>query len=241
MNQQHFLFPTDGSVPPDRFLLERRRSEWQHIAIYQHPVYGNQLWIDDDLQISESDFAYNSAMVAPLLTLEHCQQVAILGGGDGGVLNYLLATWDQLQRPLARATLIDIDGAVIDLCRKWMPVQWGDAFDDPRAAVVVGDAFAWIEQARDLDAVIYDLTMDPVRDDLSQRQFIDQLFAHVRAALRPGGVFSLQACGEWDPDSSALLATLRERLGAMFGEVREQTVMVPSYGELWTFISVQAD
>ncbi len=42
------------------------------------PILSNQ-------QISPE--RWPTAMVAPLLTLEHCLNVAILGGGDGGVLH----------------------------------------------------------------------------------------------------------------------------------------------------------
>lgn len=67
--------------------LERCQTRRQLVEIRRHPVYGNQLIIDRDLQISESDAAYNTAMIAPLLKLADCRQVAILGGGDGGVLH----------------------------------------------------------------------------------------------------------------------------------------------------------
>lgn len=221
------------------YLLDRRKSPWQEIEIHRHPIYGNQLWIDGDLQISEADFAYNSALIAPLLTLARCENIAILGGGDGGVLNHLLNTWDHLRKPLQRVTLIDIDDTVIELCRKWMTLQCGEAFDDARAEIVVGDAFAWIGAARNLDAVIYDLTMDPVREGISRREFIQEILASIHQALRPGGILSLQACGEQEPGSRILLAEIRTELESRFRNVQLQTVIVPSYGERWNFFAAQ--
>lgn len=223
---------------PQRLAL--RESPWQRIEILQHPIHGNQLVIDGDLQISESDLAYNTAMTAPLLTLPECRRVAILGGGDGGVLNKLLLAFDRLDKPLERVTLIDIDAEVIELCRHWLPRLCGEAFEDPRAEVIVGDAFAWLDEVRGLDAVIYDLTMDPVREGVSRPDFIQEILEKIHAALRPGGVVSLQACGEWQPDRARLLAELREGLDARFSERQEQVVMVPSYEELWTFMAAWA-
>jgi spermidine synthase/spermine synthase len=220
-------------------LVDARDSDWQRIEIRRHPVYGHQLVIDGDLQISESDFAYGSALVAPVLTLASCRRVAILGGGDGGVLSELLVACDRLSRPLETVTLIDIDGAVIELCREWMPRLCHAAFDDPRAEVMVGDAFAWLANASALDAVIYDLTLDPVREGVSRNAFIREILDQVERALRPGGVVTMQACGEWVADREQLLAELRTRFDESFVAREEQLVTVPSYGEKWTFITAR--
>ncbi len=220
-------------------LLEKCQSNWQQVEIYQHPIFGNQLFIDGDLQISEADWAYNSAMVAPLLTLEDARNIAILGGGDGGVLNEILLSFDRLKKPCDRVTLIDIDQDVIDLCKRWMPKLCGNAFSDPRAQVIVGDAFAWIDQARNLDAVIYDLTMDPIREDMSRSEFVQYILDNIHRSLRPGGIFCMQACGEWLSDREQLLGELRQKLSSCFEDIQEQVVVVPSYFEMWTFIAAQ--
>ncbi len=220
-------------------LLERRQTKWQLVEILAHPVYGNQLVIDGDLQISESDFAYNTAMTAPLLTMSDCRNVAILGGGDGGVLNELLSSFDRIAKPIDRVTLIDIDAAVIDLCRRWMPRFCKKAFEDPRANVIVGDAFDWIDKARNLDAVIYDLTMEPVREGISRNAFIQDILNKIYNSLRPGGILSMQACGEWLEDREELLKELRDNLNKHFEDQQEQVVIVPSYIEKWTFMSAR--
>lgn len=221
------------------------RSAYQHIRILDHPVYGHQLLLDGDLQISESDNAYNTAMTAPLIGIGDMQHVVILGGGDGGVLNELLKVTAQAGNHLKRATLIDIDGEVLRLCRQHLPRLCGDAFDNPRAEVIVGDAFAYLDQARGLDGVIYDLTMDPVREGQSRRAFIAEILDKVQQALRPGGVFSMQACGkgEFDPEEErrnrALLADIRPELEQRFEAVTEQDVFIPSFEMLWTFLSAR--
>lgn len=230
------FFPITES-PAAPILLESRQTPWQRVEFYQHPIYGNQLWIDRDLQISESDIAYNSAMTAPLLTLPECERIAILGGGDGGVMNELLRLADHLDKPLQEVTLIDIDGDVIELSKQFLPRLCGDAFDDPRAEVIVGDAFEWVADARELDAVIYDLTMEPVCDSTDRTTFMANILQHIHSSLRPGGVLSLQACGETQPDRAHWLGELKDQLEERFGVVQEQQVMVPSYGELWTFLS----
>lgn len=228
-----------SGVGDDLECLARRKTRWQLVEILRHPVYGAQLLIDHDLQISESDFAYNTAMTAPVLTLPECRRAAILGGGDGGVLNELLRACDRAGKTLEQVTLVDIDGEVLELCERFMPAFCGDAFRDPRAEVIVGDAFAWLEQARELDAVIYDLTMEPVRDNISRQDFIHEILAGVARALRPGGVISMQACGEREPERDTLLAEIRAGLDEQFRDRQEQEVIIPSYGELWTFMAAR--
>jgi spermidine synthase len=226
-------------------LIVDTQSAYQHIQIFEHPIYGHQLVLDGDLQISEADNAYNTAMTAPLIGVGDMQHVVILGGGDGGVLNELLKVTEQAGNHLKHATLIDIDGDVLQLCQTHLPKLCEDAFDNPRAEIIVGDAFAYLDQARNLDGVIYDLTMDPVRDGQARRDFIAEIFQKVQNALRPGGVFTMQACGkgEFDPAEEqrnrALLEDIRPELADRFEAVTEQDVFIPSFEMLWTFLSAR--
>ncbi len=231
---------SDGSV-----LLADEHTGLQQIRIARHPVFGGQLYLDGDLQISESDAAYGVAMVSPLLEVRQLERIAILGGGDGGVLGELLRSLEPLDHVPAELTMIEIDARVIELCREYLPAVCGEAFDHPRAKVVVGDAFAWIAQARGLDAVIYDLTMDPVRENQNRAAFITDIVAKIAAALRPGGIFSMQCCGHGRADAAdreerrRLLPLIREAVDAHFETRCEQDVLVPSYRDLWTFLSAR--
>lgn len=224
-------------------LVAEQHSAFQQVQIFHHPNYGHQLVIDGDLQISESDTAYNTAMVAPLLTLDQCRNIAILGGGDGGVLQETLNSLAPPQGQLQKATMIEIDHTVTDLCQLYMPSLCGNCFTHDCADVQVGDAFAFIEQARDLDGVIYDLTMDPVRDDQQRDEFIEEILGNIARSLRPGGIVSMQCCGQYeeDPDKEqdrlTLLEQIRDVTDHHFQGVIEQQVYIPSFHEMWTFIA----
>ncbi len=224
-------------VADELTLLARRASPYQLIEIVRHPVYGAQLILDHDLQISESDFAYNTALCAAVMTLPACRHIAILGGGDGGVLNELLRAGERTGKRAECVTMVDIDADVMALCERFMPTFCGNAFRHANAQIIVGDALAWLEQARELDAVIYDLTMDPIRDDMTRPEFIRHWLAAVKQALRPGGVISLQACGDNEPERETLLTELRHSIDDQFRDRREQEVMIPSFGEHWTFMA----
>ncbi len=224
------------SVHPGIQLLERSCSAYQTIEVVHHPLYGNQLYIDGDLQISACDRTYNIAMIAPVVAAGHCRHVAILGGGDGGVLHDLLRTAEITAQPLERATLVDIDAEVIRLARRYLKPLCDDAFAHPRAEVIVDDAYAYIARARDLDAVIYDLTMEPVRAGQRLSAFMAEIIPHMARALRPGGILSMQCGGENDRD---LQAEIRAVVARHFTDIIEQCVLVPSYEELWMFLAAR--
>lgn len=205
-------------------------SDYQDILIAHDARYGHVLYLDDDLQIAESDQAYNEAMVDPVADAALLDHVLILGGGDGGVLQR------ALERGAGKATLVDIDAKVIELSRKYLQDLCGDAFDDPRAQVVVGDAFAWLEEGREApySAIIYDLTMEPVRNGQSRLAFIDEILQRMRERLIPGGMITMQCCSGSD---QALASETRRALERAFPVAEQRVVTVPSYWEPWVFAS----
>src|SRR5690606_41212020 len=110
----------------------------------RHPPSRSQLVLDDDLQLYESDAAYGVAMTSPLLELERPARVAILGGGDGGVLNELLRTFAPLDAVPSALTMVEIDRRVMELSRQHQPAPCGHAFGSPDASSGVGAAAARI-------------------------------------------------------------------------------------------------
>jgi len=80
----------------------------------------------------------------------------IVGGGDGGAAEELLK-----YRSLQRLVLAELDGAVIETARRWLPEIHRGAFDDPRLEIRLGDARPLIEAGTErFDQIILDLT-DP--------------------------------------------------------------------------------
>lgn len=226
--------------------LESIKSDYQILEIRHHPVYGHQLLIDGDLQISESDHAYNVAMTAPLAGLGDLDRVLILGGGDGGVLNELLQMVERDGRQLERAIMVDIDEEVLRLSREYLPGICGEAFTHPRGQVIVDDAFNYIKNYRGLDAVIYDLTIDPVREERTRQEFIEDMVARIAESLKPGGIVNMQCCGtrSYDPQTGVVREELLQEVYSalekkQFIKINEQRVWVPSFEEMWTFVSAR--
>ena len=96
------------------------------------PTFGKMLVLDGDTQSSQADEKiYHESLVHPALAA--CptrREVLILGGGEGATLR------EVLRHPgVARCTMVDIDGEVVELCKKYLPEWSAGAFEDPRANV----------------------------------------------------------------------------------------------------------
>jgi spermidine synthase len=138
-------------------------------------------------QLTTSDeFVYHEMMAhVPLMGLERPRRVLVVGGGDGGVLR------EVLKHPsVEKATLCEIDRAVIDLSLKHYPQIADGCLDDPRADVVIADGLEYVAQTREkFDAIIVD-SSEPIGPSavLHTRAF----FADCKRALKPGGILVTQ-------------------------------------------------
>ncbi len=221
---------TPEYVTRDQEIVEDLHSDYQHIIIARDPDYGYVLYLDDDMQIAESDAAYHHAVTDPIIQAGLMGRVLILGGGDGGVLKA------AVRAGASEATLVDIDAKVVELARAYLPGLCEDAFDAPNARVVIGDAFAWLDGAAGYDAIVYDLTMEPVRDNQSQLEFIEEIVSRAAASLKPEGMLTMQCCSEHQP---ALRQAIHQALTRHFTAVSDHPVVVPSYHERWIFANAR--
>jgi spermidine synthase len=113
-------------------------------------------------------------------------RVLLLGGGDG------LALREVLRFPAVReVVLVDRDPEVLALGAGPLAGLNREAFRDPRVRVIEADARRYLGRARDVDALVYDLTYPA--DVAGAALFSVPLFRKARAALRPGGVLALNA------------------------------------------------
>jgi spermidine synthase len=135
-----------------------------------------------------------------------------------------------------RCTMVDIDGDVVDLAKRYLP-EWSDgAFDDPRARVIVGDALEFL--ARDTDrygAIISDLT-EPLEDSPSNPLFCAAVFADIKRCLRDDGVYVLQASTAGF-HNMALHAKMARSLRGYYRYVRSFYTHVPAFDNDWAFLA----
>ena len=168
-------------------VLHEVKTPHQHLVIFENPTWGTVLMLDGVCQLTTSDeFVYHEMMAhVPLMALEAPARVLVVGGGDGGVLR------EVLKHPsVKKATLCEIDRAVVDLSLKHYPEIAGGCLEDPRADLVIADGLKYVAETRDrFDAIIVD-SSEPIGPSavLHTREF----FADCRRALKKGGVLVTQ-------------------------------------------------
>ncbi len=213
-----------------RGVLYEGRSHYQSIRVLDTVPFGRALILDGALQTTEMDeFIYHEMMVHPaLISLAQPERVLIVGGGDGGCLRR------ALEHPLREVVQVELDRAVVETCRRYLPQVSRGAFDDPRLRLLFADGYEFVEKAQEpFDAIIVDLT-DPLPSSPSLRLFTAEFYQAVRRILKEEGLMVTQS-------SSPLLLThelLRTyaNLKAVFPLVRVYLAPVPSYpGVLWSF------
>jgi len=217
------LYPTWGQ----RFLvgreIVRERSPYQDIAIVETPSHGRVLVLDGVVQVTEEDeFVYQEMIVhVPLIAHGAPRRVLVIGAGDGGVLRRVLQ-----HGSVERAVMVEIDEAVIRLCRAHMPRIGGESWTDPRAEVVIGDGIAFVREAPEasFDAIIVDST-DPI--GVGEVLFTDAFYADCARILTPGGVVVNQ-CGVPFMQGEELRETSLRRARA-FRDVSAYVAAVPTY------------
>jgi spermidine synthase len=208
------------------------KTPFQSVAVLRTATFGKMLVLDGDTQSSQADEKiYHESLVHPALAASAARgEVLILGGGEGATLR------EVLRHPgVARCTMVDIDGEVVELAKRYLP-EWSDgAFDDPRANVIVGDALAYIKQPATFDAIISDLT-EPLPDSPSFPLFNGEVFGDIKARLAPGGVYVLQASTAGF-HNMALHAKMARSLRAYFTHVSSFYTHVPAFDNDWAFIA----
>lgn len=184
------LYPDWGQ----RFLVKRElarvQSDFQDIMVFESTSHGRVMLLDGVVQITERDeFVYQEMLThVPLLAHGAAKRVLIIGAGDGGVLRRVLQ-----HRNVEKAVMVEIDGEVIRLAKEFMPSIAGDAWNDPRAEVIVGDGIDYVRQAASgsFDVVIVDST-DPI--GVGEVLFTDEFYANAARLLSERGLIVNQ-CG----------------------------------------------
>jgi spermidine synthase len=203
--------------------LARVQSDFQDIVIFESVTHGRVMVLDGVIQITEGDeFVYQEMLThVPLLAHGSAANVLIIGAGDGGVLRRVL-----MHRGVKRAVMVEIDGEVIRLCKEFLPGIAGDAWDDPRAEVIVGDGIDYVKRAPDaaFDAIIVDST-DPI--GVGEVLFTDEFYQNCARILTPRGLVVNQ-CGVPFMQADELRDTSARRR-RFFPHVTAYVAAVPTY------------
>jgi spermidine synthase len=169
--------------------LADERSRYQHIRIFDTVANGRVLVLDDIVQITTRDESAYAEMLTHLPLLEHgrATSVMIVGGGDLSIADEALK-----HRSVKEVVLVDIDGRVVELCRKHFGSINAKAFKDKRLKIEIADAFEYLGRAeakKRFDLIVADRP-DPVGP--GKALFGDTFYDRANRALKPGGFATFQ-------------------------------------------------
>jgi spermidine synthase len=150
---------------------------------------GRVMTLDDIVQITSRDESAYADMLTHLPMLEHgkVKQVMIVGGGDLSIADEALK-----HKNVEEVVLVDIDGRVIELCKKLFGDVNAKAFRDKRMTVEVADAFEYLGRKSSknrFDLIIADRP-DPVGP--GKALFGETFYDRVKNALKKGGYATFQ-------------------------------------------------
>ena len=170
-----------------RKVLFEGKSKYQQIGVFESGRFGRVLALDGVVQCTEGDeFVYHEMLThLPILAHGAVQSVLIIGGGDGGILEEVLK-----HTAIRRVTMVEIDGDVIEVAKKYLPKICGKAFSDKRTNLIVGDGAAYVAETKErYDLVIVDRP-DPVGP--ATVLFSEGFYRNCRRVMKPNGILVAQ-------------------------------------------------
>ncbi len=208
--------------------LHTEQTDFQYLEMAETAEWGNMLFLDGMVMTSEKDeFVYHE-MVAhvPLFTHPNPENVLVVGGGDGGVIREILK-----HPSVKKATLVDIDGKVIEYSKKFLP-SIASGLEDARVEVIVGDGFMHIaESENEYDVIMVDST-EPVGPAVNL--FSKGFYAGISKALKEDGIFVAQSDNPWFKGD--LIQQVQSDVREIFPITKLYLANIPTYPSgLWAF------
>ena len=236
---EHWQWYVEESAPTEQHhhaieeVFFAGRSDFQQVSVISTPVFGKMLILDGDTQSSQGDEKiYHESLVHPAMAgAADRSDVLILGGGEGATLREVLR-----DKTVRRCTMVDIDGLVVELSKKYLP-EWGDgAFEDPRARVIIGDALQFMRDDKDKYGVIISDLTEPLEDSPSNILFNEDVFKLIKSRLADGGIYVLQASTAAFHNAS-LHSKMSRTLRKHYKHVTSFFQHVPAFDTDWAFLA----
>lgn len=169
-------------------VLFSEQSPFQKVEILDSDsALGKILTLDDLMMTTEGDEHFYHEMIAhiPMMNHKEPKSVLVIGGGDGGTVREVLK-----HDTVEKVVLCEIDGMVIEVCKKHLPTIAGK-LDDSRVEILVEDAIEYIKnKENEFDIVLIDST-DPMGP--GEGLFTEDFYTNVKKSLKKGGIVAAQS------------------------------------------------
>lgn len=211
----------------DKLYFEHK-TEHQHLMIFHNAMLGRVMTLDGIVQTTEADeFIYHEMLAhVPLVAHGEARRVLIVGGGDGGMLR------EVCKHPIEGVTQVEIDQAVVDTSKEFLPNHSAGAYDDPRLNLVIDDGMNYLKNTDEkFDIIISDST-DPIGP--GEVLFSDLFYAQAKRCLTPNGILVTQNGVPFFQKDEIQLT--HRRMGKNFHDMTFYCAPIPTYyGGFMTF------
>lgn len=208
--------------------LHTEKSDYQDIAVIETEQFGRMLVLDGTVQTTEKDEYVYHEMIShiPLLTHPKPKSVLVIGGGDGGVIREIIK-----HPSVERAVLVEIDGRVVELCKKYFP-KISCALSDEKVEVKVEDGIKFVKENKNkFDVIMVDST-DPVGP--AEGLFAVDFYKDIYECLKDDGVFVAQTESPFFHEH--LIKKVYEDVKSIFPIARVYTCPIATYPSgYWSF------
>lgn len=205
----------------DKVFFEMK-TDHQHLMIFQNAMHGRVMVLDGIVQTTEKDeFIYHEMLThVPILAHGEVKRVLIIGGGDGGMLREVCK-----HSSVEHVTQVEIDQAVIDMTKEYLPKHSDGAYDDPRVNIVIADGCEFVKNCTEkFDVIITDST-DPIGP--GEVLFTESYYADCKKCLTESGVLVTQnGVAYFQTDEMTSSAT---KFKALFNDWAFYSAAVPTY------------
>ncbi len=224
--------PDLATILQVRQVLYSGNTAHQKVEVLESDLFGRSLILDGKTQSTERDeHIYHEALVHPAMLLHpEPRSVFIGGGGEGATLREVLA-----HKSVASVSMLDLDGEVVDLCRKFLPQHHQGSFEDPRVNLLHEDARGYLQECKEtFDVMIMDL-VDPLETGTAYLLYTEEFYRIVKSKLNPGGIMVTQSGAAGLLNYLECFTTIFNTLGGIFEHTTSAQAHVPSFQTLWSF------
>jgi spermidine synthase len=205
------------------------QSPFQKVEVVQTRGHGRMLLNDDLVMITERDeFVYHDMIThVPLFVHPHPRRVLVIGGGDGGTAREVLR-----HASVEKCDMVEIDGLVVEACRKFIPQTAVGMQSSPRFELFIEDGVRYVRETKNkYDVIIVDST-DPIGP--ATPLFGIDFYRDVFNCLSPDGIVVSQ--GESPFYNSETQIAMSKILAQLFPIVRYYNFTNLTYpGGYWSF------
>ena len=211
------------------------KSEFQKVEVIESDsILGKFLTLDDLMMCTEGDEYHYHEMIAHVPMMHHKapKSVLVIGGGDGGTVREVLK-----HNTVEKVVLCEIDGMVIDACKKYLP-SMACELDNPKVEIKVEDAIEFIkDKTNEYDVVLIDST-DPMGP--GEGLFTEEFYTNVKKSLKAGGILAAQS--ESPVVNKEEISKMYKLLKKVFPICSTYTSNIPTYpGGYWAWAFCSTD